>query len=85
MCKNVFDLWLANGKVLPFKVRHVRSWHPSSYFVVKRIEISVKNWDYFAEKGKLYGSAFGDMYLRGQLVDVDIGLSNAGCYDWILV
>jgi len=85
MLKNVFELWLEGGKVLPFKVRHTGFWHPSSYFMVKRIAISAKNWDYFALKGKIYGLAFGDMYLRGKLVDVDIGLANAGCYDWVRV
>jgi hypothetical protein len=85
VARNVFNIWDDRGRVVPFKVRHVRFWHPDSYFVVKKIVIRPKDWAYFAEKGRLYGLAFGDMYKQGALVDADIGLSNAGCYDWVEV
>jgi len=39
----------------------------------------------FQEKGMLYGKAYGDMYLRGKLVDKDIQLNCSGCYQWQLV
>ena len=80
--KNVFELWLENDKKLPFKVRRW-SWHPSTYFIVK--EIKDVKWDYFQEKGKLYGKAYGDMYLRGKLADVNIQLNGSGSYQWQLV
>lgn len=80
--KNVFNLWMENDKKLPFKVRRF-SWHPSSYFLVK--EIKDINWDHYKEKGKLYGKAYGDMFLRGKLTDRNIQLNNAGTYKWKIV
>jgi hypothetical protein len=76
--RNVFQLWMENSKVLPFKVRRF-SWHPTTFFEVKRVEAK---WDYYKRTGKLYGSAYGYMYVRGELVDKDIQLSCAGCYQW---
>ena len=80
--KNVFELWMENDKKLPFKVKR-RSWHPYTYFLVKIIE-DVK-WDYYKEKGKLYGKAYGDMFLRGKLTDKNIKLNCDGCYQWEIV
>lgn len=71
-----------NGQKLPIKVRR-RSWHPTTYFLVKVIN-EVK-WDYYKEKGKLYGKAYGDMYLRGKLSSQNIRLDNSGSYQWELV
>lgn len=82
--RNVFELWLANGKVLPFSVRRW-SWHPETYFVVRRVWVSEKAWSYFSVKGKLYGDAFGDFYLRGKLSSSDIRLECSGCYQWVIV
>lgn len=76
--KNVFQLWLENNKTIPFKVRRL-SWHPSTYFVVKRVEAK---WDYVEKSGKLYGKAYGDMYLRGKFAEQNIMLGCAGCYQW---
>jgi hypothetical protein len=80
--KNVFQIWLANNKNLPFKVRRW-SWHPSTYFLVKKI-VDIK-WDYFKKTGSIYGKAFGDMYLRGRLTEKNIKLGCSGCYQWELV
>ncbi len=77
--KNVFQLWVENDKVLPFRVRRL-SWHPTTFFEVKRVE-NVK-WDYYEKTGDLYGSAYGDMYLRDQLADENKLLKCAGCYEW---
>ncbi len=84
-CGNVFDIWDALGRRVPFKVRDNKFWHPASYFVVKRVVISPEEWDYWARTGTLYGLAFGDMYKQGKLVEVDIRLRNAGCYHWVEV
>jgi len=59
--KNVFQLWLTNNKTLPFKVRRF-SWHPTTYFLVNRVNIK---WDYYEKTGKLYGEAFGSLFVRG--------------------
>jgi hypothetical protein len=79
--KNVFQLWLENIKILPFKVKRF-SWHPSTYFVVKRIEA---NWDYYNKTGNLYGKAYGDIYLRAKLTKQDTILECAGCYQWEII
>jgi hypothetical protein len=70
--KNVFQLWVDNNKTLPFKVRRF-SWHPATYFLVKEVNIK---WEYFEKTGKLYGKAFGDMYVRGVLSEQN---SELGC------
>ena len=80
--KNVFQLWLEGGKVLPFVVRRW-SWSDYSSFVVKRVEISAKDWDNFARTGKLYGKAYGDFV--GRVRGCDIQLDCAGCYEWVRV
>jgi len=72
---NVFQIWMENNKVLPFKVRRW-SWHPSTFFLVKRIEI---------KPDSVYGKAYGDMYLHGKLAEENILLNCAGCYQWILI
>jgi len=77
--KNVFQLWVDNGKRLPLKVRRF-SWHPSTYFVIK--EIRDVKWDYFERTGGLYGKAYGDMYVKGRRVEKSKPLGCAGCYQW---
>jgi len=80
--KNVFQLWNENDGKLPFKVRRW-SWHPSTYFLVK--EIKDVKLDYFEKTGKLYGKAFGDMYLRSSLRSQNKRLNCDGCYQWKIV
>jgi len=79
--KNVFELWMENDKNLPFKVRRF-SWHPETFFLVKKIDAK---WDYYEKTGKLYGKAYGDMYLKGKLASQDISLNCIGCYQWELL
>ena len=79
--KNVFELWSGNGRVCPFKVQRW-SWHPTTYFIVSRVEIKE---EYYKKTGKLYGTAWGDMYLRGQLREQNIGLNCAGNYQWRII
>ena len=78
--KNVFQLWSENGNV-PIKVQRW-SWHPSTYFLVSKIEIKE---DYYKKTGKLYGRAWGDMYLRGTLSQKNIELNSAGSYQWRII
>ena len=80
--RNVFQLWLENDKKVPFKVRRW-SWHPTTYFLVK--EIKDVKWEYFEKTGNIYGKAYGDMYLRGELRSKNIQLNNAGSYQWHLI
>lgn len=79
--KNVFQLWLANNKRLPFKVRRF-SWHPTTYFVVNRVNIKE---DYYEKTGKLYGEAFGNLFVRGTASGEDMKLQCAGCYQWEII
>ena len=74
--KNVFQLWMDDGKNLPYKVRRF-SWHPTTYFLIKKVDVK---WDYYEKTGKLYGKAYGDMYLKGRLTLQDTELNCAGCY-----
>lgn len=76
--KNVFELWVENDKKLPFAVRRW-SWHFTTYFIVKKINVK---WGYYKKTGKLYGEAFGDMYLGGKIAEKDIALNCCGCYQW---
>lgn len=71
--ENVFQIWRKLGEALPFRVRR-SGWHPSTYFLVRRVEI----------RRYPYGKAFGDLYLRGVLSKTDIELSCASCYEWVL-
>jgi hypothetical protein len=71
--KNVFEVWLENDRVLPFKVRRF-SWYRTAYFLVKRIE-----------PNGAYGKAYGDMYLRGEVKDSKILLNSAGSYQWEMI
>jgi hypothetical protein len=82
---NVFDIWDSLGRRVPFKVRGVKFWHPTSFFVVKRIVIHPKDSDCLAKTGNLYGLAFGDMCKQGKLVDVNVCLRNACWYHWVEV
>jgi hypothetical protein len=82
--KNVFQFWIENNKETPFKVRRF-SWHPTTYFLVKRIEVTPHNWEYYDKTGNIYGKAYGDMYLRGNLTEKDLELSGAGSYQWHLI
>jgi hypothetical protein len=79
--KNVFQLWMENNKKLPFKVRRF-SWRPTTFFLVTKIEVKQ---DYYEKTGKLYGKAYGDMYLRGKLASQGKPLNCAGCYQWELI
>jgi hypothetical protein len=79
--KNVFQLWEANGKKLPIKVRRW-SWHPTTYFLV--VSVKIKQ-DYYEKTGKFYGEASGNMFLRGNLTEEDSKLDNAGSYQWELI
>jgi len=79
--KNVFQIWFANNKALPFKVRRF-SWHPTTYFKVNRVNIK---WDYYEKTGKLYGEAFGSLFVRGNSSGENINLQCAGCYQWEII
>lgn len=79
--KNVFQIWLDNDKQLPFKVRRW-TWHPETYFLVKEVKVK---WAYYEKTGNIYGTAKGDMYLRGKLADPNITLGCSGCYQWTRV
>lgn len=81
--KNVFEIWMENGKQLPFKVRRW-TWHPTTYFIVTDIK-DIK-WDYYKKNGKLYGKAYGYLYVRGKKKSEEKEkLDCAGCYQWELV
>ena len=79
--KNVFQLWLANDKKLPIKVRRW-SWHPTTYFLVNSVKVK---WDYYEKTGKLYGEAYGSMFIRGNFAEENTKLQCAGCYQWELI
>jgi hypothetical protein len=79
--RNVFELWNANGRKLPIKVKR-GSWHPTTYFIVTEVRVK---WDYFEKTGKLYGDAYGSTFLRGVQTEKDSKLQGSGSYQWELV
>jgi hypothetical protein len=80
---NIFELWLMNNKRLPFVVRNYH-WSEYSKFEVTEIELSDRNIEYFKEKSKLYGNAYGYFYKNNVKQPFQM-LSSPGCYNWILI
>jgi hypothetical protein len=80
---NVFDLWVVNGFKLPFRVKRW-SWHPATYFEVKKIKVSHGDWEEFRKKLKFYGEVYGDLWVRSTLRKENMKLENAGYYQWTL-
>jgi hypothetical protein len=81
--KNVFELWIHNGRRLPIIVERI-GWGKNSRFVVTRIEISPRQWGYFDQTGNIYGKAFG-FFLRNRDSSADhdiVELRNSGVYKW---
>jgi hypothetical protein len=85
--RNVFQIWMDVGQKVPFAVRNAyHKWHPETYYLVKKVEISARNWDYYQKKkGGLYGNAWGDLHVKGQLVHTDVPVRLAGTYEWVLL
>ncbi len=61
--RNVFQIWTDLGEKVPFAVRNKR-WHPQTYYIVRKVEITEKNREYQRKTAKLYGKAWGDFYRR---------------------
>ena len=84
--RNVFQIWLDGDRKLPFAVRNAsHNWHPRTFYVVRKVEISPKNWEYYEKNGRLYGKAWGDFYLRDELSQKDVPVNLAGTYEWVLM
>lgn len=69
--QNLFQLWEANGRQLPFRARK-ETWNPAtSHVEVEKVEI--KNWP--------YGTAWGRFVRAGQKQAYG-KIANAGTYTW---
>jgi hypothetical protein len=81
--KNVFQLWNENGRSVPLIVQRI-GWNKNSWFVVTRIEVSGRQWEYFDQTGNLYGKAFGFFSTkRREAIENKVAeLRNSGVYKW---
>lgn len=79
--RNVFQI--AREKAgAPFFVRAYH-WGSDSCFQVIAVRYTEKQMDYFKKMGKLYGTAEGYFYRKGQRVSGKVEeLKNAGVYKW---
>lgn len=75
--KNIFQLWMDNGKALPFTARR-NSWAERTYVVVEIVKL----------RRLPYGTAYGQIYRSGSPIHEHEGLAElpeielAGTYTW---
>jgi hypothetical protein len=76
--KTLVRIWEENSKKFPFTARK-KSWHPSTYMVVKSIEQPPQE-----SGGKKPRIKFvADLYLHGELKDTNKAIGNANSFMWL--
>ncbi len=75
--KTLVKIWEENSREFPFTARK-KSWHPSTYMVVKSIAPGENSG------GKKAKTKFvADLYLHGELKDSDKAVGNANSFLWL--
>lgn len=75
--RNIFELYLECGQVVPFRVRR-NTWRNEHWLEVTEVRLAPRTRD-----GRQYGEAFGVYHFAGK-APFSGTVACAGCYQWTL-